>query len=42
MDETVITNYHRFDIAPFLGVGVKLLVGLGLSLRAYPGLANLN
>jgi hypothetical protein len=41
MDQTVTSNYQRFDVGPCLGVGVKLPAGLGLSLRAYQGLVNL-
>lgn len=34
-------DYRRLDAGPCLGVGVQLLAGLGLNVRAYQGLASL-
>jgi hypothetical protein len=34
-------GYRRVDAGPCLGVGVQLLAGLGLNVRAYQGLASL-
>jgi hypothetical protein len=41
IDHAVTGNYHRFDVGPCVGVGLKLPASLGLSVRAYQGLLNL-
>ena len=41
VDREVASRYRRWDVGPSVGVGVKLPVGLGLSVRAYQGLASL-
>ena len=38
VDRADIARYQRFDVGIGVGVGVKLLAGWGLSLRAYQGL----
>jgi hypothetical protein len=40
--QTVAKTYRRFDGGPCVGLGVKLLAGLGASVRAYQGLQVLN
>lgn len=42
IDQSVTSDYRRFDIGPCLGIGIKLPAGLGLSLRAYQGLVHLS
>jgi hypothetical protein len=38
IDQVATDRYRRFDAGPCLGVGIKLLARLGLSLRAYQSL----
>jgi hypothetical protein len=38
---TVVNRYQRFDVGPSVGVGAKLPLGLGLSVRAYQGIISL-
>jgi hypothetical protein len=42
IDQGVTENNRRVDAGPCLGVGVKLPVGFGVSVRAYQGLVTLN
>jgi hypothetical protein len=42
INQTVTDRYQRFDAGFCLGVGAKLPAGLGLNLRAYQGLKQLN
>lgn len=42
IDYAATNSYHRFDAGFCLGVGVKLPAGLGLNLRAYQGMRQLN
>jgi hypothetical protein len=37
----VIGRYQRFDVGPSVGLGAKLPMGLGLSVRAYQGVVSL-
>jgi hypothetical protein len=37
----VTSRYQRFDVGPSVGVGAKLPMGLGLSVRAYQGVISL-
>ncbi|MGI4863761.1 MAG: outer membrane beta-barrel protein [Janthinobacterium lividum] len=38
LDEAATASYHRLEVGPCVGVGVKLPAGFGLGLRAYWGL----
>lgn len=42
IDQAATDRYHRLDAGFCLGVGVKLPAGLGLNVRAYQGLRQLN
>lgn len=42
IDQAATDRYHRVDAGFCLGVGVKLPAGLGLNVRAYQGLTQLN
>jgi len=42
VDQGVTKDNRRVDAGPCLGVGLKLPVGLGVSVRAYQGLVTLN
>jgi len=42
IDQPATDRYHRFDFGLALGVGAKLPSGLGLSVRAYQGVAQVN
>ena len=42
INQAATDRYHRVDTGFCLGVGVKLLAGLGLNLRAYQGLRPLD
>ena len=41
-DQATTSTTHRFDVGPWLGLGVKLPAGLGVDGRAYQGLTVLN
>lgn len=42
IDQGVTENNRRVDVGPYLGVGLKLPAGFGVSVRAYQGLVTLN
>lgn len=42
IDQAATDRYHRLDAGVCLGVGLKLPAGLGLNVRAYQGLKQLN
>ncbi len=42
IDQPATSRYHRFDFGLSLGVGAKLPSGLGVSVRAYQGITQVN